>query len=73
MYLNPISIEKNKLSKIAYYVYTITSQSHYDYTVTQTMIWEELGDQRQSTMIPNYDQRKAEVMALVHRHDTFPI
>jgi hypothetical protein len=67
-----ISTKKDKLSKIAYYGYTITSQSHYDYAVTQAMIWEELGDQRQSTTIPNYDQRKAEIMLLVNRHDTLP-
>lgn len=36
------------------------------------MIWEELGDKRQSTTIPNYDQRKTEIMALVNRHDTLP-
>jgi LPXTG-motif cell wall-anchored protein len=67
-----ISTKKDKLSKIAYYGYTITNQSHYDYAVTQAMIWEELGDQRQSTTIPNYDQHKAEIMALVNRHDTLP-
>ncbi|WP_429974842.1 SpaA isopeptide-forming pilin-related protein [Enterococcus sp. DIV0840c] len=67
-----INTKKDKLSKIAYYGYTITNQSHYDYAVTQAMIWEELGDQRQSTTIPNYDQRKAEIMALVNRHDTLP-
>lgn len=67
-----ISTKKDKLSKIAYYGYTITSQTHYDYAVTQAMIWEELGDQCQSTTIPNYDQRKAEIMALVNRHDTLP-
>lgn len=67
-----INAKKDKLSKIAYYGYTVTNQSHYDYAVTQAMIWEELGDQRQSTTIPNYDQRKAEIMALVNRHDTLP-
>lgn len=67
-----ISTKKDKLSKIAYYGYTITNQSHYDYAVTQAMIWEELGDQRQSTTIPNYDQRKAEILALINRHDTLP-
>lgn len=67
-----ISTKKDKLSKIAYYGYTVTNQSHYDYAVTQAMIWEELGDQRQSTTIPNYDQRKAEIMVLVNRHDTLP-
>lgn len=67
-----INAKKDKLSKIAYYGYTMTSQSHYDYAVTQAMIWEELGDQLQTTTIPNYQQRKAEIMALVNRHDTLP-
>lgn len=67
-----ISTKKDKLSKIAYYGYTLTRQSHYDYAVTQAMIWEELGDQRQSTSIPHYDQRKPEIMALVNQHDTLP-
>lgn len=67
-----INAKKDKLSKIAYYGYTVTNQSHYDYAVTQAMIWEELGDQLQSTTIPNYQQRKAEIMAQVNRHDTLP-
>ena len=58
-------MQKTNSQKIAYYGYTVTNQSHYDYAVTQAMIWEELGDQRQSTTIPNYDQRKAEIMALL--------
>lgn len=36
------------------------------------MIWEELGDQYVSSTIPNYQQRKAEIMAMVNRHDTLP-
>ncbi len=67
-----INAKKDKLSKIAYYGYTITGQSHYDYAVTQVMIWEEFGDQYQSTTIPNYHQRKAEILAQVIRHDTLP-
>ncbi|MHC5215954.1 SpaA isopeptide-forming pilin-related protein [Enterococcus sp. LJL128] len=67
-----INAKKDKLSKIAYYGYTNTGQSHYDYAVTQVMIWEELGDQYQSTTIPNYQQRKNEILAMVNRHDTLP-
>lgn len=67
-----ISSKKDILSKIAYYGYTNTSQSHYDYVVTQVMIWEELGDQYISSTIPNYNQRKAEIMAMVNSHDTLP-
>lgn len=36
------------------------------------MIWEELGDQYISSTIPNYHQRKAEIMAMVNSHDTLP-
>ncbi|MBC2225347.1 SpaA isopeptide-forming pilin-related protein [Listeria seeligeri] len=67
-----INAKKDLLSKIAYYGYTKTSQSHYDYAVTQVMIWEELGDQYHSSTIPNYQQRKAEIMAMVKKHDTLP-
>lgn len=67
-----IAPKKDILSKIAYYGYTNTSQSHYDYVVTQVMIWEELGDQYISSTIPNYHQRKAEIMAQVNSHDTLP-
>lgn len=67
-----VNARKDKLSKIAYYGYTATEQSHYDYAVTQVMIWEELGDQYHSSTIPDYHQRKAEIMALVNRHDTLP-
>lgn len=67
-----VNAKKDKLSKIAYYGYTVTGKSHYDYAVTQVMIWEELGDQYHSSSIPNYHQRKAEIMAQVNRHDTLP-
>nr|WP_045540114.1 hypothetical protein [Clostridium botulinum] len=36
------------------------------------MIWEELGYQYISSTIPNYHQRKAEIMAQVNRYDTLP-
>lgn len=35
-----VNAKKELLSKIAYYGYTTTGQSHYDYAVTQLMIWE---------------------------------
>ena len=67
-----VNAKKDKLSKIAYYGYTTTGQTHYDYAVTQVMIWEELGDQYQTSTIPHYQGRKAEIMALVNKHDTLP-
>lgn len=69
---NFIHSKKDILSKIVYYGYTNTSQSHYDYAVTQVMVWEELGDQYVSSTIPNYHQRKAEILAQVSKHDTLP-
>lgn len=68
-----VNAKKELLSKIAYYGYTATGKTHYDYAVTQVMIWEELGDQYQGSTIPNYHQRKAEIMALVNKHDTLPL
>ncbi|WP_086445497.1 SpaA isopeptide-forming pilin-related protein [Candidatus Enterococcus lemimoniae] len=67
-----IDRKKDLLSKIAYYGYTNTAQSGYDYAVTQVMIWGELGDKYISSSIPNYEKRKAEIMAQVNRHDTLP-
>lgn len=67
-----VNAKKDVLSKIAYYGYTNTNQTHYDYVVTQVMIWEELGDGYVSSTIPNYPQRKTEIMAMVNRHDTLP-
>lgn len=67
-----VNAKKDLLSKIAYYDYTATGKTHYDYAVTQVMIWEELGDQYQSSSIPNYHERKAEIMVMVNKHDTLP-
>lgn len=67
-----INAKKDLLSKIAYYGYTKAGQNHYDYAVTQLMIWEELGDQYHSSTVPNYQQRKSEIMDQVNKHDTLP-
>ncbi|WP_346975551.1 thioester domain-containing protein [Clostridium perfringens] len=64
-----INSKKDILSKIAYYGYTDTSQSKYDYALTQIIIWEELGDKFISTTLPNYHKRKAEILAKVNRHN----
>ncbi len=64
------SSKKDLLSKIAYYGYTMTSKPDYDYAVTQIMIWTELGDEFITTNVPNYQQRKSEIMALVNAHNT---
>lgn len=69
---NYVDAKKDVLSKIAYYGYTDTSQTNYDYAVTQIMIWEELGDKFISTTVPNYHQRKSEIMERVNKHNTLP-
>ncbi|HAO6008566.1 TPA: Cys-Gln thioester bond-forming surface protein [Listeria monocytogenes] len=67
-----VNAKKDLLAKIAYYGYTATGKTHYDYAVTQIMIWEQLGDQYVSSTIPNYHQQKAKIMSLVNRHDMLP-
>lgn len=49
-----------------------TARTGYDYAGTQIMIWEEIGDTFISTTVPDYQARKADIMALVNRHDTLP-
>lgn len=67
-----ISPHKDMLSKIAYYGYTKTSRTDYDYAVTQLMIWEHLGDTLHYTNIPDYEQRKQEILSMVNAHDSIP-
>ncbi|HBE9445509.1 collagen adhesin [Clostridioides difficile] len=67
-----INSKKDILSKIAYYGYTDTNQSKYDYALTQIIIWEELGDKFISTTLPNYHKRKAEILEKVNRHNILP-
>lgn len=67
-----ISQHKEVLSKIAYYGYTKTAKTDYDYAVTQMMIWEHLGDVIHYTNIPNFQERKTEIMNLVNNHNVVP-
>ncbi|HDN2513840.1 Cys-Gln thioester bond-forming surface protein [Clostridioides difficile] len=67
-----INSKKDILSKIAYYGYTDTERTKYDYALTQIMIWEELGDKFISTTLPNYHKRKAEILEKVNRHNILP-
>ncbi|WP_368235571.1 SpaA isopeptide-forming pilin-related protein [Clostridium perfringens] len=67
-----INSKKDILSKIAYYGYTDTNKSKYDYALTQIIIWEELGDKFISTTLPNYHKRKAEILEKVNRHNILP-
>ncbi|WP_415345540.1 SpaA isopeptide-forming pilin-related protein [Clostridium perfringens] len=67
-----INSKKDILSKIAYYGYTYTNKSKYDYALTQIIIWEELGDKFISTTLPNYHKRKAEILEKVNKHNILP-
>ncbi|MBF2568419.1 Cys-Gln thioester bond-forming surface protein [Listeria welshimeri] len=64
--------QKDLLSKIAYFGFTNTSQTNYDYAVTQVMIWEVLGDKYQSSTIPNYAKRKGDIMNQIKSYNTDP-
>lgn len=61
----------DNISKIAYHGYWNTSQTLYDYAVTQLMIWEIKGYYPTST-VPNYAQRKTQIQSLINTHNTKP-
>lgn len=65
------SAEKERLSLIAYYGYQLNPTVE-NYGITQHIIWQEYGDTLISTQIPNYEQRKAEILSKVDRHRTKP-
>ncbi|MEK8193806.1 SpaA isopeptide-forming pilin-related protein [Clostridioides difficile] len=67
-----INSKKDMLSKIAYYGYTDTERTKYDYALTQIIIWEELGDKFISTTLQNYHKRKSEILAKVNKHNILP-
>ncbi|MFD1899151.1 thioester domain-containing protein [Enterococcus termitis] len=51
------SAEREKLSLIAYYGYQVNPTVE-NYGITQSIIWEEYGDELLSTQLPNYANRK---------------
>ncbi|HBI7177698.1 TPA: LPXTG cell wall anchor domain-containing protein [Listeria monocytogenes] len=63
--------EKDCLSLIAYYGYK-TNPTSENYGITQNLIWESFGDQLLSTTLPNYQNRKNEILAKVNAHNTKP-
>lgn len=69
---NSVTQYNNTYSKIIYHGYLNTSQSLYDYAVTQLMIWEVLGYTPTSHTVPNYATRKAQIQGLINSHDTKP-
>lgn len=62
----------DNISKIAYHGYWNTSQTLYDYAVTQLMIWELKGYVPTSHTVPNYVIRKAQIQSLINTHNTKP-
>ena len=63
--------EKDRLSLISYYGYKMNPTSE-NYGITQNIIWESFGDQLLSTTLPNYQNRKNEILAKVNAHNTKP-
>lgn len=65
------STEKERLSLISYYGYQI-SPTMENYGITQNIIWEEFGDTLLSTHLPNYVNRKNEILTKVANHKIKP-
>ncbi|MGP5428567.1 SpaA isopeptide-forming pilin-related protein [Enterococcus malodoratus] len=63
--------EKDRLSLISYYGYQV-NPSPLNYAVTQSIVWEELGDQLLTTTIPNYGSLKSSILAKVSKHNARP-
>ncbi|ELS0477854.1 LPXTG cell wall anchor domain-containing protein [Enterococcus faecalis] len=65
------SAEKERLSLISYYGYQI-SPTVENYGITQNIIWEEFGDTLLTTQLPNYANRKNEILTKVANHKIKP-
>lgn len=65
------SAERERLSLISYYGYQINPTME-NYGITQNIIWEEFGDTLLSTQLPNYANRKNEILTKVASHQTKP-
>lgn len=63
--------QKDRMALIAYYGYQLHPTIE-NYGITQNMIWQELGDELLFTNIPNFDQRKNEILAQVNQHNAKP-
>lgn len=63
--------EKDRLSLISYYGYQI-NPSPLNYSVTQHVLWEELGDQLLTSTVPNYAGLKSEILSKVSKHTAKP-
>lgn len=65
------SAEKERLSLISYYGYQ-SNPTVENYGITQNIIWEEFGDTLLSTQLPNYTNRKNEILTKVANHKIKP-
>ncbi|HBI6483558.1 TPA: LPXTG cell wall anchor domain-containing protein [Listeria monocytogenes] len=65
------SAEKERLSLISYYGYQL-SPTVENYGITQNIIWEEFGDTLLTTQLPNYANRKNEILTKVANHKIKP-
>ncbi|HFF2626188.1 TPA: SpaA isopeptide-forming pilin-related protein [Listeria monocytogenes] len=63
--------EKERLSLIAYYGYQINPTVD-NYGITQNMIWLEFGDELLTTNIPNFKNRRNEILNQVKNHNIKP-
>ena len=62
---------KDRLALIAYYGYQ-NNPSNVNYAVTQSMIWEELGDTLLTTNIPNYQSLRKSILNKVNSFNDKP-
>ena len=63
--------EKERLSLIAYYGYQINPTVD-NYGITQNLVWLEFGDELLTTNIPNFENRRNEILNQVKNHNTKP-
>ncbi|EAC2410867.1 hypothetical protein AF435_04465 [Listeria monocytogenes] len=63
--------EKDRLALIAYYGYQLNPNS-LNYTITQHIIWETLGNELLTTQVPNYQAEKQRILNQVDSHNTKP-
>lgn len=63
--------EKERLSLIAYYGYQINPTID-NYGITQNLVWLEFGDELLTTNIPNFDNRRNEILNQVKNHSIKP-
>lgn len=64
-------VEKERLSLIAYYGYQVNPTIDY-YGVTQNLVWLEFGDELLATNIPNFENRRNEILNQVKNHNIKP-